>query len=205
MRTDKVATTQYEAAIGNILVYNEAIVADLSLLIVGRNGLIGYDVLGGCLQSAFNNIDQRVVDDSGEALIPVVSVCFLMLFSIKHDLGEVIAWKVFPNTLEAEVVPLPKKLDDLGFELIRLAVLGKNLDDGTSFRTCWGCVEKLLVAGEKEIIHTKPFFFPIVSAAICTYHLLEVDQSMVSTPAWVVSTLPLQNIACLGFVHYIMA
>ncbi|MQM09179.1 hypothetical protein Taro_042045 [Colocasia esculenta] len=49
---------------------------------------------------------------------------------------------------------------------------------GTSFRTCWGCVEKFLVAGEKEIIHTKPFFFPVMSAAICTDHLLEVNQSV---------------------------
>ncbi|MQM22357.1 hypothetical protein Taro_055408 [Colocasia esculenta] len=45
-----------------------------------------------------------------------------------------------------------------------------------SFRTFWGRVEKFLVAGEKEIIHTKPFFIPVVSAAICTDHLLEVDQ-----------------------------
>ncbi|MQM00174.1 hypothetical protein Taro_032906 [Colocasia esculenta] len=45
-----------------------------------------------------------------------------------------------------------------------------------SFRTCWGRVEKFLVAGEQEIIHTKPFFFPVVSAATCTNHHLEVDQ-----------------------------
>ncbi|MQL99941.1 hypothetical protein Taro_032666 [Colocasia esculenta] len=72
-------------------------------------------------------------------------------------------------------------------------------------QTCWGRAEKFLVAGEKEIIHTKPFFFLVVSAAICTDHLLEVDQSTVSTPAWVVSTLPLQDIACFGSVHYIMS
>ncbi|MQL75928.1 hypothetical protein Taro_008305 [Colocasia esculenta] len=47
---------------------------------------------------------------------------------------------------------------------------------GTSFRTCWGRVEKFLVAGEQEIIHTKPFFFPVVSTATCTDHHLEVDQ-----------------------------
>ncbi|MQL68719.1 hypothetical protein Taro_001021 [Colocasia esculenta] len=29
-----------------------------------------------------------------------------------------------------------------------------------SFRTCWYRVEKFLVAGEREIIHTKSFFFP---------------------------------------------
>ncbi|MQM22120.1 hypothetical protein Taro_055169 [Colocasia esculenta] len=38
--------------------------------------------------------------------------------------------------------------------------------------------QKFLVAVEKKIIHTKPFFFPVVSAAICTDHLLEVDQSV---------------------------
>ncbi|MQM12776.1 hypothetical protein Taro_045695 [Colocasia esculenta] len=35
-----------------------------------------------------------------------------------------------------------------------------------------------LVAGEQEIIHTKPFFFPVVSAATCTDHHLEVDQRL---------------------------
>ncbi|MQM22716.1 hypothetical protein Taro_055772 [Colocasia esculenta] len=45
----------------------------------------------------------------------------------------------------------------------------------TSFRTCWGRVEKFLVAGEQEIIHTKPFFFPVVSAATCTDHHLGVE------------------------------
>ncbi|MQL81934.1 hypothetical protein Taro_014409 [Colocasia esculenta] len=44
------------------------------------------------------------------------------------------------------------------------------------FRTCWGRVEEFLVAGEQEIIHTKPFFFPFLSAATCTNHPLEVDQ-----------------------------
>ncbi|MQL92632.1 hypothetical protein Taro_025260 [Colocasia esculenta] len=44
------------------------------------------------------------------------------------------------------------------------------------FRTCWGRVEEFLVAGEQEIVHTKPFFFPFLSAATCTNHPLEVDQ-----------------------------
>ncbi|MQL74995.1 hypothetical protein Taro_007365 [Colocasia esculenta] len=44
------------------------------------------------------------------------------------------------------------------------------------FRTCWGRVEEFLVAGEQEIVHTKPFFFPFSSAATCTNHPLEVDQ-----------------------------
>ncbi|MQL98394.1 hypothetical protein Taro_031100 [Colocasia esculenta] len=76
---------------------------------------------------------------------------------------------------------------------------------GMSFRTFWGRGEKFLVAGEQEIIHTKPFFFPVVYAATFIDHHLEVDQSLVSTPAWVVSTLPLQDIACFGSVHYIMS
>ncbi|MQM02147.1 hypothetical protein Taro_034913 [Colocasia esculenta] len=44
------------------------------------------------------------------------------------------------------------------------------------FRTCWGRVEEFLVAGEQEIVYTKPFFFPFSSAATCTNHPLEVDQ-----------------------------
>ncbi|MQM06781.1 hypothetical protein Taro_039610 [Colocasia esculenta] len=44
------------------------------------------------------------------------------------------------------------------------------------FRTCWGRVEDFLVAGEQEIVHIKPFFFPFSSAATCTNHPLEVDQ-----------------------------
>ncbi|MQL91053.1 hypothetical protein Taro_023658 [Colocasia esculenta] len=34
-----------------------------------------------------------------------------------------------------------------------------------SFTTCWGRVEELLVAGEQESEHIKPFFFPIASAS----------------------------------------
>ncbi|MQL72989.1 hypothetical protein Taro_005331 [Colocasia esculenta] len=45
------------------------------------------------------------------------------------------------------------------------------------FRTCWGRVEEFFVAGEQEIVHTKPFFFPFSSAATYTNHPLEVDQS----------------------------
>ncbi|MQL97413.1 hypothetical protein Taro_030098 [Colocasia esculenta] len=44
------------------------------------------------------------------------------------------------------------------------------------FRTCWGRVEEFLVAGEQEIVHTKPFFFPFSSDATYTNHPLEVDQ-----------------------------
>ncbi|MQL74182.1 hypothetical protein Taro_006520 [Colocasia esculenta] len=35
---------------------------------------------------------------------------------------------------------------------------------------------EFLVAGEQEIVHTKPFFFPVVSATTCTDGHLEVDQ-----------------------------
>ncbi|MQL69944.1 hypothetical protein Taro_002236 [Colocasia esculenta] len=60
---------------------------------------------------------------------------------------------------------------------------------GTSFRTCWGRVEKFLVAGEQEIIHTKPFFFPVVSAATYTDHHLGVElRALVSTLPDLVST-----------------
>ncbi|MQM23266.1 hypothetical protein Taro_056329 [Colocasia esculenta] len=44
------------------------------------------------------------------------------------------------------------------------------------FRTCWGRVEEFLVAGEQEIVHTKPFFYPFSSVATYTNHPLEVDQ-----------------------------
>ncbi|MQM20290.1 hypothetical protein Taro_053308 [Colocasia esculenta] len=37
-------------------------------------------------------------------------------------------------------------------------------------------VEEFLVAGEQEIAHTKPFFFPVASVATCTDSHLEVDQ-----------------------------
>ncbi|MQL71622.1 hypothetical protein Taro_003937 [Colocasia esculenta] len=48
---------------------------------------------------------------------------------------------------------------------------------GDEYTSCWGCVEEFLAVGEQEIAHTKPFFFPIVSAATCTDSHLEVDQS----------------------------
>ncbi|MQM16040.1 hypothetical protein Taro_048993 [Colocasia esculenta] len=44
------------------------------------------------------------------------------------------------------------------------------------FRTCWGRVEELLVAGELWINHKKLIFFPRSSAMTCTNHPLEVDQ-----------------------------
>ncbi|MQL78467.1 hypothetical protein Taro_010886 [Colocasia esculenta] len=37
-------------------------------------------------------------------------------------------------------------------------------------------VEELLVAGEQEIAHTKPFFFPFSSATTCINRPLEVNQ-----------------------------
>ncbi|MQM21027.1 hypothetical protein Taro_054057 [Colocasia esculenta] len=56
-----------------------------------------------------------------------------------------------------------------------LNTLHKTLGD--EFISCWGRVEEFLVAGEQEIAHTKPFFFPFSSAATCTNHPLEVNQS----------------------------
>ncbi|MQM12356.1 hypothetical protein Taro_045273 [Colocasia esculenta] len=47
---------------------------------------------------------------------------------------------------------------------------------GDEFTSCWGRVEEFLVAGEQEIAHTKPFFFPFLSAVTCTNRPLEVDQ-----------------------------
>ncbi|MQM16575.1 hypothetical protein Taro_049532, partial [Colocasia esculenta] len=49
--------------------------------------------------------------------------------------------------------------------------------EGTSFRTCWGCVEEFLVARELWIDHKKLIFFPFSSAATCTNHLLGVELS----------------------------
>ncbi|MQM09473.1 hypothetical protein Taro_042346 [Colocasia esculenta] len=46
---------------------------------------------------------------------------------------------------------------------------------GMSFRTCWGRVEEFLVARELWIYLKKLIFFPVVSAAICTDHLLGVE------------------------------
>ncbi|MQL69516.1 hypothetical protein Taro_001817 [Colocasia esculenta] len=47
---------------------------------------------------------------------------------------------------------------------------------GDEFTSCWGRVEEFLAAGEQKIAHTKPFFFPVASAATCTDNHLEVDQ-----------------------------
>ncbi|MQM13856.1 hypothetical protein Taro_046783 [Colocasia esculenta] len=48
---------------------------------------------------------------------------------------------------------------------------------GDEFTCCWGRVEEFLAAGEQKIVHTKPFFFPVASAATCTDSHLGVDQS----------------------------
>ncbi|MQL97171.1 hypothetical protein Taro_029859 [Colocasia esculenta] len=49
---------------------------------------------------------------------------------------------------------------------------------GDEFTFYWGRVEEFLAAGEQEIAHTKPFFFPFSSAATCTDRPLEVDQRL---------------------------
>ncbi|MQL99960.1 hypothetical protein Taro_032691 [Colocasia esculenta] len=52
-----------------------------------------------------------------------------------------------------------------------------------------GRVEEFLAAGEAGDPYTKPFFFPVVSAATCADHYLEVDQrALVSTLLGLVST-----------------
>ncbi|MQM10648.1 hypothetical protein Taro_043544 [Colocasia esculenta] len=48
---------------------------------------------------------------------------------------------------------------------------------GDEFTSFWGRVEEFLVAGEQEIVHTKPFFFPFSSTVTYTNRPLEVDQS----------------------------
>ncbi|MQM22604.1 hypothetical protein Taro_055659 [Colocasia esculenta] len=52
---------------------------------------------------------------------------------------------------------------------------------GTSLHLVGGRVEEFLAAGEQEIVHTKPFFFPIASAATCTDSHLGVNQSEMLT------------------------
>ncbi|MQM07894.1 hypothetical protein Taro_040743, partial [Colocasia esculenta] len=52
-------------------------------------------------------------------------------------------------------------------------VLGRSL---VSTPPDLGRVEEFLATGEAGDPHTKPFFFPVVSAATCTDHHLEVDQ-----------------------------
>ncbi|MQM05441.1 hypothetical protein Taro_038250 [Colocasia esculenta] len=49
---------------------------------------------------------------------------------------------------------------------------------GTSFRTCWGRVEELLVAEELWNDDKKLIFFPHSSVATCTNRPLEVGQSI---------------------------
>ncbi|MQM16898.1 hypothetical protein Taro_049859 [Colocasia esculenta] len=53
---------------------------------------------------------------------------------------------------------------------------------GDEFTSCWGRVEEFMVAGEHEITHTKPFFFPVAYVAPCTDSHLGVDQRRVHVP-----------------------
>ncbi|MQM21233.1 hypothetical protein Taro_054272 [Colocasia esculenta] len=52
---------------------------------------------------------------------------------------------------------------------------------GTSFRTCWGRVEELLVAEELWNDHKKLIFFPFSSTVTCTNRPLEVGKSEMLT------------------------
>ncbi|MQM20018.1 hypothetical protein Taro_053031 [Colocasia esculenta] len=66
----------------------------------------------------------------------------------------------------------------------RVKVEGRQLAENYKFgdklrhraEECWKKLGEFLVAGEQEIIHTKPFFFPVASAATCTDSHLGVDQ-----------------------------
>ncbi|MQL74153.1 hypothetical protein Taro_006511 [Colocasia esculenta] len=52
------------------------------------------------------------------------------------------------------------------------------------FRTCWGRVEKLLVAEELWNDQKKLFFFPVACTATCTNRPLEVDQRNEFRTCW---------------------
>ncbi|MQL83623.1 hypothetical protein Taro_016114 [Colocasia esculenta] len=54
-------------------------------------------------------------------------------------------------------------------------------EGGTSFRTCWGRVEGILVAGELWIDHKKLIFFLFLSTSACANRPLGVDQSEMLT------------------------
>ncbi|MQL84595.1 hypothetical protein Taro_017097 [Colocasia esculenta] len=70
------------------------------------------------------------------------------------------------------------------------AMVGRgSLGETRASKISTGRVEEFLATGEAGDPHTKPFFFPIVSAATCTDHHLEVDQgALVSTLLELVST-----------------
>ncbi|MQL87326.1 hypothetical protein Taro_019860 [Colocasia esculenta] len=67
---------------------------------------------------------------------------------------------------------------EIGRILQQLGFLN-HLSIGTSFTTCWGRVEELLVAGELWIDHKKLIFFLFSSASACANRPLGVDQRQV--------------------------
>ncbi|MQL73225.1 hypothetical protein Taro_005552 [Colocasia esculenta] len=76
--------------------------------------------------------------------------------------------------LEEDVVRSDSEREETPKYLGYLNTLHPNPRD--EFKTCWGCVEELLGAGELWIDHKKDIFFPFSSAAACINHPLEVDQ-----------------------------
>ncbi|MQL94246.1 hypothetical protein Taro_026901 [Colocasia esculenta] len=75
--------------------------------------------------------------------------------------------------LEMENAPnIPQSTRKLG----KAPVGNKYQTLGDEFTSCWGRVEEFLAAGEQEIVHTKPFFFPVASAVTCTDSDYEVQE-----------------------------
>ncbi|MQL82571.1 hypothetical protein Taro_015046, partial [Colocasia esculenta] len=64
-------------------------------------------------------------------------------------------------------------------------------DPRDEFRTCWGRVEELLVAGELWNIHKKLIFFPRSFAMTCTNCPLEVDQRLAKPKPNLARLIPL--------------
>ncbi|MQM01598.1 hypothetical protein Taro_034355 [Colocasia esculenta] len=71
----------------------------------------------------------------------------------------------------------PRTYHDVRDALMLLLKLTYPRKGGMSFTSCWGHVEEFLVAGEQEIEHTEPFFFPFASTSTCANRPTRVDQS----------------------------
>ncbi|MQM09961.1 hypothetical protein Taro_042847, partial [Colocasia esculenta] len=95
-----------------------------------------------------------------------------------------------PNPLGPELCQITPGLLCMLHEASTCFQLGKKSNKiFNRIRWDWGRVEEFLATGEAGDPHTKPFFFPVVSAAICIDHHLEVDQgALVSTLLELVST-----------------
>ncbi|MQL70660.1 hypothetical protein Taro_002962, partial [Colocasia esculenta] len=103
-----------------------------------------------------------------------------------------------PSALMGEEVPYegPKHAWTSYSELLRLTDVPNHLSNNGDVRE--GRVEEFLAAGGAGDPHTKPFFFPVVSAATCTDSHLEVDQRTAdkkTRSAWqlYLNTLPVEH------------